>query len=420
MDSAGGETGGSGTDDPDHATVTITLLNVNDAPDFVAFGVDQTLPENTQGITTDRSEEGIGNLWTVPYGTSVNTYGISVYTVMDPEGVAIDEGKWSLEGDDAAKFDLTGTTDNTRALEFVDKPDFEMPGDRNKDNIYDVTVVASNGEESDTRDVTVKITDSDEAGVITLTDINPLTGQPVMATLTDSDGEVINVSWTWYALNDSESATIDAVTDGSAPAIKGETSDTYSPRAGDIGKHLVAVASYMDRTEDENNNDVDNTAALMFIRFNNRAQSDLSAPVIDDPTNAAPEFVEGATAVRYVEEDDDSDRPNRTPETIGEPVTAMDDDNPTLNYTLSGTDAASFRVTAGDGQLMTSAPLDFETKDTYTVVVTADDGSGGTDQINVTIEVKDRDEWPTLTALAGGLGYRARAVSPTPRKARAQ
>ena len=90
---------------------------------------------------------------------------------MDPEGVAIDEGKWSLEGDDAAKFDLTGTTDNTRALEFVDKPDFEMPGDRNKDNIYEVTVVASNGEESDTRDVTVKITDSDEAGVITLTDI---------------------------------------------------------------------------------------------------------------------------------------------------------------------------------------------------------------------------------------------------------
>ena len=125
--------------------------------------------------------------------------------------------------------------------------------------------------------------------------------------------------------------------------------------------------------------------------------------MIDDPTNAAPEFVEGATAVRYVEEDDDSDRPNRTPETIGEPVTAMDDDNPTLNYTLSGTDATSFRVTAGDGQLMTSAPLDFETKDTYTVVVTADDGSGGTDQINVTIEVKDRDEWPTLAASPGGL-----------------
>ena len=49
---------------------------------------------------------------------------------------------------------------------------------------------------------------------------------------------------------------------------------------------------------------------------------------------------------------------------------------------------------------MTKAPLDFETKDTYTVVITASDGSGGTDQITVTIEVKDRDEKPTLTAVA--------------------
>ena len=96
-------------------------------------------------MAADRAEEGVGNPWTVPYGESVTTYGISVYTVLDPEGVAIDEGKWSLEGDDAAEFQLTGTTDNTRILEFVDKPDFEMPGDSNEDNIYEVTVVASDG-----------------------------------------------------------------------------------------------------------------------------------------------------------------------------------------------------------------------------------------------------------------------------------
>ena len=33
--------------------------------------------------------------------------------------------------------------------------------------------------------------------------------------------------------------------------------------------------------------------------------------MIDDPANASPAFNEGATAIRYVEEDDDSDRPNR-------------------------------------------------------------------------------------------------------------
>ena len=48
-----------------------------------------------------------------------------------------------------------------------------------------------------------------------------------------------------------------------------------------------------------------------FVRFSNTAQSDPSAAVIADPANAAPEFVEGNTAVRYVEENDDGDQPSR-------------------------------------------------------------------------------------------------------------
>ena len=129
--------------------------------------------------------------------------------------------------------------------------------------------------------------------------------------------------------------------------------------------------------------------------------------MIDDPANAAPEFAEGATATRYVEEDDDADRPNRTFETIGAPVMATDAETESLAYSLSGIDAASFSIMEdSDGQLMTKAPLDFETKDTYTVVITADDGSelsNATAEITVTIEVKDLDEKPTLTASAGGL-----------------
>ena len=35
--------------------------------------------------------------------------------------------------------------DATQTLALKAKPDFEMPGDRNKDNIYEVTVVASDG-----------------------------------------------------------------------------------------------------------------------------------------------------------------------------------------------------------------------------------------------------------------------------------
>ena len=105
---------------------------------------------------------------------------------------------------------------------------------------------------------------------------------------------------------------------------------------------------------------------------------------------------------------------------------AVDPDNAeSLDYTLSGTDAASFSIIEDSGgQLMTKAALDFETKDTYTVVITANDGSersNATAEITVTIEVKDRDEKPTLTASAGGLAISgASSVSATPRAARAR
>ena len=124
-------------------------------------------------MAADMAEEGVGadNMWTAPYT-------VATYTVSDPEGVVINAGKWSLAGDDAALFKLTGATDNVRTLEFMDKADFEMPMDSDKDNIYEVTVVASDGVEMAERAVTVKITDSDEAGMIMLSSENPVTGTP--------------------------------------------------------------------------------------------------------------------------------------------------------------------------------------------------------------------------------------------------
>ena len=87
-----------------------------------------------------------------------------------------------------------------KTLGFREKADFENPGDRNGDNVYEVTVVASDVEKMAERDVTVKITDSNEVRMITLSTLNPVTGTAVTATLEDSDGQVINVVWKWYRL----------------------------------------------------------------------------------------------------------------------------------------------------------------------------------------------------------------------------
>ena len=75
---------------------------------------------------------------------------------------------------------------------------------------------------------------------------------------------------------------------------------------------------------------------------------------------------------------------------IGAPVMATDaDTGDTLMYTLGGADMASFAIDDTTGQLMTMAALDYETKDSYIVEVMADDGNGGTDTIEVTINVED-------------------------------
>ena len=71
-----------------------------------------------------------------------------------------------------------------------------------------------------------------------------------------------------------------------------------------------------------------------------------------------------------------------------------------LTYTLGGTDAASFSIARDDGQLSTRAALDYETKQSYAVTVTATDPGNLSATVNVTIKVTDVNEDPELTGEA--------------------
>ena len=111
--------------------------------------------------------------------------------------------------------------------------------------------------------------------------------------------------------------------------------------------------------------------------------------------------------------------PENTPPgvNIGDPVSATDDDDDgennndiefgdTLTYSLSGTDAASFDIDPLTGQLITKAPLDFETprggtgnnSNAYEVTVTVKDISGASDTADVTINVTNVAEEPGALA----------------------
>ena len=78
---------------------------------------------------------------------------------------------------------------------------------------------------------------------------------------------------------------------------------------------------------------------------------------------------------------------------VGSLIAALDPDGDTLTYSLEGTDADSFDIIATNsaGQIQTKAALNHEEKARYSVAVRVRDGRGGTDAVNVTINVTDED-----------------------------
>ena len=72
------------------------------------------------------------------------------------------------------------------------------------------------------------------------------------------------------------------------------------------------------------------------------------------------------------------------------------DNGDTLTYSLSGTNAGAFGLNTSSGQITTSAPLNHETQDSYSVTITVTDGSL-TDTIDVTIDIIDVNEAPVFT-----------------------
>ena len=64
------------------------------------------------------------------------------------------------------------------------------------------------------RDVIITVTNMDEAGMVTLSAVQPRIGVPITASLTDPDGDISNVTWVWTK-------------DGQAPLMRMTTQKSY-------------------------------------------------------------------------------------------------------------------------------------------------------------------------------------------------
>ena len=331
-----------GNGESDTVMVTITVTGVNEAPVFAEESGTLEVAENTAA------------------GVDI---GEPVAATEDPEG---DTLTYTLGGDDAASFDIdaaTGQLMTKAALDFETKASYSV----------EVTADDGNGE-SATVMVTIGVTDVNEAPEFPAAETgarsvaeNTAAGENIGAAVAATDPDAGDTLTYSLSGDDAASFDIDAATGQlmTKAALDFETKASYS----------------VEVTADDGNGE----SATVMVTIGVTG------------VNEAPEFPAAETGARSVAEN------TAAGENIGAAVAATDPDaGDTLTYTLGGDDAASFDIDAATGQLMTKAALDFETKASYSVEVTADDGNGGTDTIDVTIGVTDVNEAPEFPVAETG------------------
>ena len=167
----------------------------------------------------------------------------AIATVIETYTATVDSGEtltWSLEGTDAGDFDIS----TGGALTFKVIPDYESAADTGTDNVYNVTVKATDSGdpvENGTKAVTITVTNVDEDGEVTIAGTET-GGSTLTASLTDPDGPpsgmtALAPTWQW---------TRAATATNTFSNISGETFATYDLVAADVGKVLKATATYTD------------------------------------------------------------------------------------------------------------------------------------------------------------------------------
>ena len=239
---------------------------------------------------------------------------------------------YTLRGTDAASFAIVRTSGQLLTRSSLD---YETRSS------YSVTVRASDpSNEHDEVVVTITITNVDEPGTVALSSAHPVVGTEITATLSDPDGSVSGVTWSWERSPDGST--------GWTP-ISGVTSDSYTPSSGDEG-YLRATASYTDAEGSGKN-----------------AQA-VTVEAVVGPIDHAPNFHHTETGVRSIAE-------NEPPGTdVGAPFEAVDADGHTLTFFLLDTpDARFFEIDAASGQLRTREPLNYEVRSVYQIFVAVHD-----------------------------------------------
>ena len=387
-------------------------VNVRDSKD--AVGDADTAVDDTIAVTIDLTDVNEAPEITSPPATrSVAENSTAVLTLAATDVDASDTETWSVEsGDDGSKFTINQTTGE---LTFTNAPDFETPtdvGDNAMNNTYVVTVkVADSGGLSDTHELTVTVTNVNEAPEITT------------ISTTHTDFDVDENTATTEVIKTYEATDVDAATTLTWSLAGADAGDfTITKNAdGDGELKFASVPNFEMPVDADTMNDYD---IQVKVRDNgipgnrgssNQLEATVSVVVNVRDVNETP-VVSGDNSPGFAEiEYDVLDADLTAANYVIATYSATDDDNSdnanlqTVTWDVSGDDAAHFTINSATGVLSFSIRPDFEnavdmgSNNTYEIVVEADDGQGESNSVGmftVTVEVTNVDETPEITTRA--------------------
>ncbi len=335
-------------------TVVISIIDVEEETPSVGETDDeqQTQTANNPPVFA----EGASTTRTVLEGTAAGEDIGQPVTATDADGHTL---TYSLGGTDAVAFSMDSTNGQLRT---------EAALDYETKSTYAVTITASDGTETATITVTINVTDVAEnrapvftAGTSTTRSVaeNTGSGVDIGAAIAATD---VNEDTLTYSLGGPDASAFGI--DSTTGQLRTEASLDYETKTS----YTVTI------TVSDGNGESDSITVTINV-----------TDVDETLPNSAPVFSE-ESITRSVAENTSSGVD------LGSPIAATDADGDDLTYTLGGTDAGSFSIDSTTGQLRTDAPLDYETKNAYTLRITVYDGNGGTDSITVTINVTDVQE----------------------------
>ena len=314
-----------------------------------SYSVDATAPAFTSATAANFAENGTATAYTA--------------AATDAHLLA-----YTKSGADTALFNLDP---NSGAVTFISAPNFEVPADAGGDNVYNITVTATDGAGNATNQaVAITVTDVNEMPTLTsgtaASFAENATGTVYTATATDPEAATLT-----YALGGADAARF-AINANTGAVTFAATPNFEAPAdaGGDNVYNITVTAS-----------DGTNTTSAQAVAITVTNVNEI--PTLT--SGAAASFAENATGTVYT-------------------AAATDPEAATLTYALGGADAALFAINGSTGAVTFAAAPNFEIpadaggNNVYDITVTASDGTNTTTPQAVAVTVTNVNETPTVAS----------------------